>query len=91
MHPKKKLPEGSEEMARSGGYILVKYDLEKKPFYSVFRFYETSGGTRYVPRGGGSRDLDEVKRQLERITGVKHVPEASDAKGDMKTAPNGLS
>jgi hypothetical protein len=68
MQPKKKLPEGSEEIARAGGYILVKYPLEKKPFYSVFQFYETSKGTRYVPRGGGGRDLDEVKRQLERIT-----------------------
>ena len=72
MHPKKKLPEGSEEITRAGGYILVKYPLEKKPFYTVFQFYETSKGTRYIPRGGGSRDLDEVKRQLERITRAKH-------------------
>ncbi len=71
MHPKKRLPEGSEEIARARGYILVKYDLEKKPYYSVFQFYETSGGTRYVPRGGGGRDLEEAKRQLERITGQK--------------------
>ncbi len=76
MHPKKKLPEGSEEIARAGGYILVKYDVEKKPFYSIFQFYETSKGTRYVPRGGGGRDLDEVKRQLERITGAKRLPKA---------------
>lgn len=69
MHPKKRLPEGSEEIARAGGYILVKYDLEKKPYYSVFQFYETSDGTRYVPRGGGGRDLEEAKQQLERITG----------------------
>ncbi len=76
MHPKKKLPQGSEEIAREDGYILVKYDIEKKPFYSIFQFYETSGGTRYVPRGGGGRDLDEVKRQLERITGAKRLPNA---------------
>jgi hypothetical protein len=76
MHPKKKLPEGSEEIAREGGYILVKYDVEKKPFYSIFQFYETSKGTRYVPRGGGGRDLDNVKRQLERITGAKRLPKA---------------
>jgi len=69
MHPKKRLPEGSEEIARAGGYILVKYDLEKKPYYSVFQVYETGDGTRYVPRGGGGRDLEEAKRQLERITG----------------------
>lgn len=75
MNPKKKLPEGSEEIARAGGYILVKYDVEKKPFYSIFQFYETSKGTRYVPRGGGGRDLDEVKRQLERITGAKRQAE----------------
>ncbi len=79
MHPKKKLPEGSEEIAREGGYILVKYDVEKKPFYSVFQFYETSGGTRYVPRGGGGRDLDKVKRQLERITGAKRLPKAGSS------------
>ena len=77
MNPKKKLPEGSEEIARAGGYILVKYDVEKKPFYSIFQFYETSKGTRYVPRGGGGRDLDEVKRQLERITGAKRQAESS--------------
>jgi hypothetical protein len=79
MQPKKKLPEGSEEIAREGGYILVKYDVEKKPFYSVFQFYETSKGTRYVPRGGGGRDLDEVKRQLERITGAKRRAKAGSS------------
>jgi hypothetical protein len=76
MHSKKKLPEGSEEIAREGGYILVKYDVEKKPFYSVFQFYETSKGTRYAPRGGGGRDLDTVKRQLERITRARRPPKA---------------
>lgn len=81
MHPKKKLPEGSEEMFREGNYILVKYISNKNPFYSIFRFYESSKGTRYIPRGGSGRELDLVKRELERITGVKlpsEVPEAID-------------
>jgi hypothetical protein len=75
MHPKKKLPEGSEEMAREGNYILVKYISNKKPFYSIFRFYESSKGTRYFPRGGGGRDFDLVKQELQRITGMKRPSE----------------
>jgi len=68
MRPKTALPEGSEEIARAGEHILVKYTLNGQPYYAIYSFYESDKGTRYFPRGGGSRDLEQVKQQLERIT-----------------------
>jgi len=68
MRPKTRLPEGSEEIARVGEHILVKHSLNGQPYYSIYSFYESKTGTRYFPRGGGGRDLEQVKQQLERIT-----------------------
>ncbi|MBN2335394.1 hypothetical protein JXL21_07510 [Candidatus Bathyarchaeota archaeon] len=76
MNPKKKLPDGSEEIERKGEYILVKHSLDGQPYYSIFLFYESSKGTLYVPRGGGGRDLDQVKQQLDRITRAKRLVKA---------------
>jgi len=73
MRSKRELPRGAEEVAREGEYILVKYMHNGEPYYSIYGFYESGDGARYVPRGGGGRDLDQVMRQLERITGVKRV------------------
>ncbi|OGD54081.1 hypothetical protein A3K81_06560 [Candidatus Bathyarchaeota archaeon RBG_13_60_20] len=73
MRHKRELPKGAEEVTREGEYILVKYMLNGVPWYSIYGFYESGDGVRYVPRGGGGRDLEQVKRQLERITGVKCV------------------
>jgi len=71
MNPKKKLPEGSEEIIEIGRYILVKSTLDKQPYYSIYEFYETLDGPRYWPRGSGSSELEAVKTELERITGRK--------------------
>jgi hypothetical protein len=70
MRPKKELPKDSEEISRIGEYTLVKYQRNGKPFYSIYRFFESTKGMRYIPRGGGSADLDLVIKQLKRITGV---------------------
>ena len=69
MKPKKTLPEGSEEMAQMGKYLLVKSQLNKKPYYMIFEFYEADDGRRYWPRGAGNSEFDAVRRELERITG----------------------
>jgi hypothetical protein len=71
MNPKKKLPEGSEEIAEIGRYILVKSTMNKELYYSIYEFYEGSDGRRYWPRGAGNSDFDAVKLELERITGRK--------------------
>jgi hypothetical protein len=73
MQPKKELPKGSEEMACVGEYILVKYMINGHPYYSIYNFYDSENGRYYFPLGGGSRDLEQVKHQLERITGVKQL------------------
>jgi hypothetical protein len=73
MRPKRELPRGAEEVAREGEFILVRYTLNGGPWYSVYGFYDSGDGTRYVPRGGGGRDLEQVMQQLERITGVKRA------------------
>jgi hypothetical protein len=71
MNPKKKLPDGSEEVTRQGEYLLVKYTLNKKPYYGIYEYFESSKGPRYWPRGASNTDLEVVKRELERITGIK--------------------
>jgi hypothetical protein len=71
MRPKKKLPEGSEEIAKLGKYIIVKSTLNKQPYYSIYEFYEGSNGRRYWPRGASNKHLNAVKFELERITGRK--------------------
>jgi hypothetical protein len=71
MKPKKKLPEGSEEMAKIGKYILVKTTMKKEPYYCIYEFYDGSDGRRYWPRGASNSDFDTVKLELERITGRK--------------------
>lgn len=73
MRAKKELPRGAEEVAREGEFILVRYMLNGGLWYSIYGFYESEDGVRYVPRGGGGRDLEQVKQQLERITGAKRV------------------
>ncbi|MCJ7731834.1 hypothetical protein MUP51_05905 [Candidatus Bathyarchaeota archaeon] len=71
MNPKKKLPDGSEEIAQLDKYLLIKSTLDKEAYYSVYEFYESKDGRRYYPRGAGNRNLDAVKLELERITGRK--------------------
>lgn len=71
MIPKKKLPDGAVELARQDEYLLIQHTLNKEPYFSIFRFYETSKGTRYETRGGSSMDLERVKSEFERITGKK--------------------
>lgn len=73
MIPKKKLPDGAIELFRQGEFLLIEHTLNKKPYFTIFRFYETSKGTRYIARGGASKDLEHVKMELERITGKKLV------------------
>ena len=68
MRAKKELPRGAEEVAHEGEYILVKYMHNGETYYSIYGFYESEKGRRYFPRGGGGRDLEQVKEQLERIT-----------------------
>ncbi len=74
MIPKKKLPDGAVELFRQGEFLLVEHTLNKEPYFSIFRFYETSKGTRYIGRGGAGKKLDNVKMEFERITGKKLVP-----------------
>jgi len=73
MRPKTALPEGSEEISRVGEHMLVKYTLNGQPYYSIYSFYESEKGRRYFPRGGGGKDLEQVKQQLERITKAKRL------------------
>ena len=71
MKPKKKLPEDCEEIAEIGKYVLIKSTLNKKPYYTIYEFYEGSEGRRYWPRGASDSDFNNVKLELERITGRK--------------------
>ena len=71
MRPLTKLPKDSEEVVREGEFLIVKYSRSNKPFYSIYKFFESKKGMRYFPRGGGSNDLELVKQQFERITGKK--------------------
>ena len=64
MNPKKKLPDGYEEIIRQGSYLLIKSTLNKKPYYSIYEFFESSKGLRYWARGAGSTDLETVKREF---------------------------
>ena len=73
MNPKKKLPEGSEEIIRQGEYLLIKSTLNKKPYYSIYKYFESSKGPLYWPRGAGNTELKVVKGELERITGIKQL------------------
>jgi hypothetical protein len=71
MKPKKKLPEGSEELIEIGRYILVKSSLNKAPYYLIYEFFESDDGRRYWARGAGDSDLEVVKAEMMRITGRK--------------------
>jgi len=71
MNPKKKLPKDSVELERLDDYMIVQHTLNKKPYYTIFNFFETSKGTRYIARGASSMDLDRVRSEVERITGKK--------------------
>ncbi|MBT6605002.1 hypothetical protein HOB36_07950, partial [Candidatus Bathyarchaeota archaeon] len=44
------------------------------PYYTIFHFFETSKGTRYIARGGSGKKLDAVRSEFERITGKKLAP-----------------
>lgn len=74
MNPKKNLPKDSVELERQDDYILVQHTLNKAPYYTVFRFFETTKGTRYIARGASSMDLESVRDEFERITGKKLAP-----------------
>ncbi len=71
MRPKKSLPDESKELFRIGEYMLIEHILNKKPYFTVIRFYETSKGTRYETRGASGANLEDVKQEFERITGEK--------------------
>ncbi len=71
MNPKKKLPDGSVELARPDNYMLIQHTLNKAPYYTIFSFFETTKGTRYIARGASNKDLELVKTEFERITGKK--------------------
>ena len=71
MIPKKKLPDGAIELFRHKEFLLIEHTLNKHPYFTIFRFYETSKGTRYIARGGSSMDLERVKSEFTRITGKK--------------------
>ena len=73
MNPKKKLPDGSVELARQDDYMLIQHTLNKAPYYTIFSFFETSKGTRYIARGASGKDLELVRAEFERITGKKLV------------------
>jgi hypothetical protein len=74
MNPKKSLPKDSVELERQDDYILIQHTLNKLPYYTVFRFFETTKGTRYIARGASSMDLERVRGEFERITGKKLAP-----------------
>ena len=73
MNPKKKLPDGSVEIARQDNYMLIEHTLNKAPYYTIFSFFETSKGTRYIARGASGKKLERVRAEFERITGKKLV------------------
>ena len=73
MNPKKKLPEGAEKIAVCGRFILVRMTADKRTYYSIYQFFESSQGLKYLPRGGGGEDLEQVKQQWMRITGESIV------------------
>ena len=74
MNPKKNLPKDSVELERQDDYMLIQHTLNKAPYYTIFRFFETTKGTRYIARGASSMDLESVRYEFERITGKKLVP-----------------
>jgi hypothetical protein len=74
MIPKMKLPDGAVELYRQGEFLLIEHTLNKDPYFTIFRFYETTKGTRYIARGGSNKDLDHVKNEFARITGKKLAP-----------------
>ena len=53
--------------------MLVEHTLNKEPYFTIFNFFETSKGTRYIARGASGKKLDQVKVEFERITGKKLV------------------
>ena len=71
MFPKKKLPDGAVELFRYKDFLLIEHTLNKEPYYTIFRFFETSKGTRYLARGASHMDLERVKSEFTRITGKK--------------------
>jgi hypothetical protein len=77
MKPKKKLPEGSEELFEIDNYLLLKTTLNKQPYYTIYEFYESGNGRRYWPRGASNKDFSIVKLEMERITGRKIKVELS--------------
>ena len=74
MNPKKNLPKDSVELERQDDYMLIQHTLNKAPYYTIFSFFETTKGTRYIARGASSMDLESVRYEFERITGKKLVP-----------------
>jgi len=62
------------ELSRQDEYMLVEHTLNKAPYYTIFHFFETSKGTRYIARGGSGKKLDAVRSEFERITGKKLAP-----------------
>jgi len=74
MNPKKKLPDGAVELVRQDEYMLIEHTLHKAPYYTIFNFFETSKGTRYIARGASGKDLEQVRAEFERITGKKLAP-----------------
>ena len=74
MNPKKNLPKDSVELERQDDYMLIQHTLNKAPYYTIFRFFETTKGTRYIARGASSMDLEMVRSEFERITGKKLAP-----------------
>ena len=74
MNPKKNLPKDSVELERQDDYMLIQHTLNKAPYYTIFSFFETTKGTRYIARGASSMDLESVRFEFERITGKKLAP-----------------
>jgi len=74
MNPKKNLPKDSVELERQDDYMLIQHTLNKAPYYTIFSFFETTKGTRYIARGASSMDLESVRYEFERITGKKLAP-----------------
>ena len=74
MNPKKKLPKDAVELVRQDEYMLVEHTLNKKPYYTIYNFFETSKGTRYIARGASGMDIERVRFEFERITGKKLPP-----------------
>lgn len=74
MNPKKNLPKDSVELERQDNYMLIQHTLNKAPYYTIFRFFETTKGTRYIASGASSMELERVRAEFERITGKKLAP-----------------